>query len=295
MKNSAIVLVVAAAAAFGSSCRRKPAVEPPVAIPSVSLAQNKAPLGSPIDVTYRFEVAADAPAFQENYRVFVGVVDADEEIMWHDDHDPPIPTTQWKPGQKIEYTRTVFIPIYPYVGDAAIHMGLHSTKTQKRLTLGGQDVGQRAYMVGKLQLLPQSDNVLLVFKDGWHGIETPPDNPRVEWQWTKKKEATVAFKNPKKDSIVYLSLDNPSQAFPEGQKVQLQLGGQVIDDFTLPPERELMHKIPVTASQFGPEDMAELKVLVDKTFVPALLQPPPNKDPRELGVRIFHIFVQPGK
>jgi hypothetical protein len=38
--------------------------------------------------------------------------------MWTDDHTPPVPTTQWKPGQTVEYTRTVFIPIFPYVGDA---------------------------------------------------------------------------------------------------------------------------------------------------------------------------------
>ena len=48
------------------------------------------------------------------------VVDADDELMWTDDHDPPTPTTQWKPGQTIEYTRTVFVPIYPYVGEAGL-------------------------------------------------------------------------------------------------------------------------------------------------------------------------------
>ena len=40
----------------------------------------------------------------------VHVVDTDEELMWTDDHHPPTPTSQWKPGQTIEYTRTVFVP-----------------------------------------------------------------------------------------------------------------------------------------------------------------------------------------
>ena len=53
----------------------------------------------------------------------VHVVDADEELMWTDDHNPPVPTTQWKPGQTVEYTRTVFVPIYPYVGEATIQVG----------------------------------------------------------------------------------------------------------------------------------------------------------------------------
>jgi hypothetical protein len=41
--------------------------------------------------------------------------------------------------------------------------------------------------------------------------------------------------------------------------------------------------------------MAELRIAVDKTFVPALQPNPTNKDPRELGVRVFHAFVEPKK
>ena len=202
----------------------------PVATPSVTLAHDRVPLGSPVDITYRFEVAADAPAFTENYRVFVGVVDPDEELMWTDDHDPEVPTTTWKPGQKLEYTRTVFVPVYPYVGDASIHMGLYSPTTKKRVSLSGQDVGQHTYKVGKLQLLPQTENVFTVYKEGWHGPETALDNAAVEWQWTKKT-GTLAFRNPKKDSVFYLDADNPSTTFPDGQHVQVMLGDPGVSDF----------------------------------------------------------------
>src|SRR5262245_2497752 len=241
------IVAVAAAVVALADCRRKPAPEPPLATPGVTLSHGKAPLGSPIDITYRFEVAADAPAFKENYRVFVGVVDTDEELMWTDDHDPPIPTTQWKPGQKLEYTRTVFIPIYPYIGDASIHMGLYSPSTKKRLSLAGTDAGQRAYTVAKIHLLPQTENVFTVYKDGWHNPETPPDNSLVEWRWTKK-EATLGFKNPKHDSVLYLDLDNPSKTFPDGQHVQLLLNGQVIDDFMVMPEKRELRKLRLTAA-----------------------------------------------
>src|SRR5437867_1487285 len=123
--------VVAALAASVAGCRQKAPPEPPLGKPSVTLSRDRAPLGSPIDVTYRFQVDPKAPPITENYKVFVGVVDADQQLMWTDDHDPPSPTTQWKPGQKVEYTRTVFIPIYPYIGDASIRMGLYSTASQK--------------------------------------------------------------------------------------------------------------------------------------------------------------------
>src|SRR5712691_2906370 len=105
-------------------CRRKEAPAPPMATPSVTLSHDKAPLGSPIDITYKFVVANDAH-FAEDYRVMVHVVDTDEEMIFAFDHNAPTPTSQWKPGQAIEYTKTVFIPIYPYVGEASIQVGLH--------------------------------------------------------------------------------------------------------------------------------------------------------------------------
>jgi hypothetical protein len=294
MNITKTVIVLAVAAASVASCRRKEAPPPPIATPSVTLSRDRVPLGSPLDITYRFEVAADAPPFTEDYRVFVGVVDPDDELMWTDDHDPQVPTKEWKPGQKLEYTRTVFVPVYPYVGDASIHMGLYSPTTKKRLPLSGQDAGQRAYKVGKLQLLPQTENVFTVFKEGWHGPETPPDNAMVEWQWTKKA-GTLAFRNPKRDSLFYLDVDNPSTTFPEGQHVQITLGDTVVSDFMLPPAQRSLHKILLSSAQLGSEDMAELRIGVDKTFVPALVPASTNKDPRELGIRVFHALVEPKK
>ena len=292
MKFASIALLAAVAVSIGA-CRRQAAPEPPVATASVRLNHDKAPLGSPIEITYRFEVAPNAPPFTENYRVFVGVVDADEELMWTDDHDPPTPTQEWKTGQKIEYTRTVFIPIYPYIGDASIHMGLYSAKTQKRLPLKGDDAGQRAYKAAKFQLLPQTENVFTLYKDGWHAPETAASNKSVEWSWTKKEEL-LAFKNPKRDCLFYLDLDNPGKVAPEGQHVQISLGDTVVDDFVLTGPR-ILHKVALTADQLGSGEMVDLKLSVDKTFVPALVPASNSKDPRELGIRVFHSFVEPKK
>ena len=188
-----VVLALTAVAVVSSAtfaCRKTDAPAPPVATPSITLSHDKAPLGSPVDIHYKFVVANDAH-FTEDYRVMVHVVDADEELIFAFDHNPPVPTTQWQPGQTVEYTNTVFIPVYPYVGEATIQIGLHSTTTQKRLPLAGTDAGQRAYKVARIQLQPQTENVFTVFKDGWHPAEGAPHNPSVEWQWTKQV-ATLA-------------------------------------------------------------------------------------------------------
>jgi hypothetical protein len=37
----------------------------------------------------------------------------------------------------------------------------------------------------------------------------------------------------------------------------------------------------------------DLKIKVDKSYVPAVITNGANRDPRELGIRVFHAYVQP--
>src|SRR5438093_10719687 len=96
-----IIRLALAAASILSllACHRNTKPEVGLATPSVTLSRDKVPLGSPIDISYKFVVAPDAPPFTENYYVFAGIVDADDQLMWTDDHKPPTPTTEWKPNQ----------------------------------------------------------------------------------------------------------------------------------------------------------------------------------------------------
>jgi hypothetical protein len=291
MRFSRFVLVAVAAVAGLPACHRNTKPEVGLATPSVTVSRNRAALGSPLDITYKFVVAPDAPPFAENYHVFVHVLDADEQVMWTDDHKPEPPTSGWKPNQTIGYTRTIFVPVYPYVGEATIQMGLYSLNTQKRLPLNGQHAGQHAYNVARLQLLPQSENVFTIYKDGWHPAEVLEQNTLVEWRWTKK-HATLAFRNPKSDALFYLELDNPGVAFDETQQVTVSVGGHAVEEFTLVPKQLVLKKIPLKAADFGGSDMVELQIDVNKTFVPGLVLASIH-DPRELGVRVFHAFVQP--
>lgn len=270
------------------ACRKSEAPVPAVATPSVTLSHKSAPAGSPVEITYKF-VVSDGASFDKDYRVMVHMVDTDEELMWTDDHNPPTPTTQWKAGQTVEYTRTVFIPVYPYVGDAGIYIGLYSTDG-KRLPLNGQDMGQHSYKVGTLSLQPQTENLFTVFKEGWHPAEVSEQNGGVEWQWTKK-EATLAFKNPKKDGTLFLEVDSPGKELHGPQQVQVNMGGQTLDQFTVQPDgASQLRKVALPAARMGDAEMAELQVVVDTTFVPQTVNTA-SKDKRELGVRVFHAYV----
>jgi hypothetical protein len=281
--------LVLAASLLTAACGRTEDTDPAVATPSVTLSRADAAIGSPLDMTYRFAVAGDAPAFAEDYWVFVHFVDADGELMWTDDHRPPIPTRQWKPGQRIEYARTMFIPKFPYTGETRVEVGLFSPESGTRLPLAGENVGMRAYRVGAFNLRLQSDNVFVVFNNGWHETEVEDG---VEWQWSKQ-QGTVSFRNPKRDATLFVQLDQPANAFPQPQQVELRIGGAVIDRFPLPVGNRELRRIPVSATQLGSADAVEMVVAVDKTFVPALIPDMRSTDSRELGVRVFRVFVQP--
>lgn len=266
-------------------CGRKADEEPPVATPALTMSRDRVAIGSPVKLTYRFDVAQGAK-IDGDYLVFVHVLDPDGEQLWQDDHLPAVPTSQWRGGQKVEYTRTVFVPNYPYIGEAHVRVGLYSQQGGRRLPLAGTEVTRREYRVARFQLLPQSENIFLIYKDGWHPAEVAADNPASEWQWTQKV-ATISFRNPRKDATFYLEYDARIDLFKPPQQVQLRIGDQTIGTFAASSKDRALLTFPVSAGQFGTGDMSELILDVDKTFKPG------GSDTRELGIRVFHAFVEP--
>ena len=270
------------------SCGRKSDSTPPVATPSLTLNHDKVPIGSPVKLTYKFVVAPNA-TFNKDYWVFVHVLDPSGEQLWTEDHLPTPSTSTWKPGQTIEYTRTVFVPNYPYIGEASVRLGIYDRDTSDRLTLNAPEVSRKEYLVTKFQLQPQSENIFLIYKDGWHPTEVAADNAASEWQWTKKT-ATISFKNPKKDATFYLEYDARTDLFTPPQQVALRIGDQPIATFAADSRDRKLLTFPITAAQFGTGEMSELVLDVDKTFGPGAGG---SGDPRQLGIRVFHAFVEP--
>jgi hypothetical protein len=274
-----------------AGCSRKVDDARPVATPSVTLSRTDAAVGGPIDVTYRFAVASDAPPFSEDYTVFVHVLDKDRASMWGDDHQPPTPTTQWKAGSTIEYTRTMFVPKLPYVGPATIEVGLYSIKSEQRVPLAGENTGDRSIRVAAFNMQLPANALFIVFRDGWHDAEVSGE-AGVEWQWSKK-QGTLSFRNPKQDANFIIELDEPVQAFTEPQKVEIRVGNSVVDSFSLPSGHRELRRISLSAAQLGSMETVDMVVAVDKTFVPSSVAQLKSLDSRELGVRVFHAFVEP--
>ena len=187
----------------------------------------------------------------------------------------------------------MFVPMYPYVGPAKIIVGVYDSASNARVKLGNTDRGDRSYSVADFELLPQTENVYLIYKDGWHPAEVAPDNPSTEWKWTKK-EATVAFRNPKRDSLFIVQMDNPSRLPSAASEVELKLGDLVLGTVPVSADDSPVQKFPLSAAQLGSGDMVEIRLIANRTFVPALETSIKSGDARELGVRVFHAFIQPG-
>jgi hypothetical protein len=134
--------------------------------------------------------------------------------------------------------------------------------------------------------------VFVIFKDGWHTAEVAQDNPAIMWQWTKKV-ATLAFKNPKRDVWFYLNLDGRPDLLPAPQEVTVSVGDQVIETFKVADREPVMRKVSISAAQLGAGDMVEMKLDTGQSFVPAQTPVAKSSDQRELGVRVFHAFVEP--
>jgi hypothetical protein len=272
-------------AVLAASCKGKQETEPAVATPSLTFSKDRVPIDSAVTLTYKFVVAPNA-SFGEDYWVFVHVLDTEGEQMWTDDHQPPVPTRQWKPGQTVEYRRTIFVPNYPYIGQAAVRLGMYDPASGKRLVLNAPEASRREYVVAKVQILASSENIFLMYKDGWHPAENDVKNPQNEWKWTKKT-ATLSFKNPKKDSTLYLQYDARPDLFTPPQQVSLKIGEQQVGQFAADAKSSRLLTFPLTAAQLGTSDRVDLVIDVDRTFKPG------GTDPRELGIRVFHGYIEP--
>ena len=286
-----LLLAVLVTAGVAAACSTPVDDAAPVATPTITLSKADAAVGSPIDVTYSFAVAPDAPAFAEDFYVFVHFISDSGELMWTDDHQPQPPTTQWKPGATVTYERTVFVPKFPYTGEVAVHAGLYSPQSNTRPPLAGESVGGRAYRVGGFRLTPQTDSIFVVFTDGWHSAELA-DEGRVEWQWSKQN-GVVSFRNPKRDVTLMVQMDMPVPAFAEPQRVDIRLGQAIVDTFALPARQQAVRRVPLTAAQMGDGETVEISIAPDRTFVPAAVPALKSGDGRELGVRVFRVYVEP--
>jgi hypothetical protein len=94
---------------------------------------------------------------------------------------------------------------------------------------------------------------------------------------------------------LYLDWDARADLFTPPQQVTLTVNGQQVATVAAETRERRLQTFPITAAQFGNGEMVELGLAVDKTFTPAggASAGPGQGDTRELGIRVFHAFIDP--
>jgi hypothetical protein len=151
---------------------------------------------------------------------------------------------------------------------------------------------ERSYKVGTLEFLPRSESIQVIRLSGWHPGEYATNDSTIEWQWSQKL-ALLSLKNPRRDVLLYLEYDGRPDLFTDKpQQVTVSVGQTAIETFTVDGKGILLRRIPLTVAQLGNGDMTEVRLEVDRTFAPAK-QAGGSRDSRELGIRVYHAFVEP--
>jgi hypothetical protein len=286
------VIVAVSLIALAIGCSKRVDL-PPVAGVAFNASSSRVAIGSPVDFTYKFEVLPNA-VINGDYTIFVHFIDARGDMIWTDDHDPPLKTSQWKPGQTIgPYTRTRFIPPLRYIGQTSVVIGLYKPGGDERLTLTSSASEEgfakvHEYKVGELEVLPAMDN--FKFGRGWYDLDGDPLTPDSRWRWTQQS-ATITLRNPKRDVTFYLEAAARTEAFSSPQTVTIVANGQPVTTFAADNAERVVRRIPISALQLGTGDIAEIRIDVDRTFNPSKL-PVRSLDNRELGLLVFNLFVE---
>jgi len=272
----------------GSGCSRKSDAAKPLVTPAVTVTSTSLDPGRLARVEYRFSVAADAPPFGENLIVFVHGVDAAGKMIWNDDHAPVTPTTRWKPGDVIEYSREMLMPSRLPPGPAFLNIGLYSPSSGERVPMAAPTEGGRTYRVADLQIR-SSTPAAPVFVDGWNTKEQ--EQRETEWRWTKGT-ANLDLPNPGKDATLVLLVDQPAAGLPWTQEVTVRVGTELVEQFRVAAGRREIRRFMIPAAALGTGQLTRITLAVNRPFVPLNVPALQSSDSRELGIRLFAVYFE---
>ena len=89
-----------------------------------------------------------------------------------------------------------------------------------------------------------------------------------------------------------MELDGRADVGGEPQRVTLAIDERTVLEFPLETAGRTIVRHRLRSDDLGAEDVVEMALRVDRTFVPAERNTN-STDTRELGVRVFYFFLEP--
>jgi len=285
MKRILVFSAILMIAISFASCKQKGEITP-----TLTFNKQVATMGSVLKAEYSFAIPPNAKIPDYDGIVFVHFIDADSNIAFTDDHSSEKTITQWKAGQTIKYNRIIFVPSEILPGEYTVRLGIYDIKgAHDRVLLNGKEIRDRAYDVAKLTIRAPLWE-LVKYEQGWHDLERSPEDPFIQWRWTKK-EALAHLLNPLKDTTLYFDLEgNPNYSQPAEIIIIVTLNDKEIDQIKITKIEKISKTYHLTKEQLGSDQYVKLQLIVDKTFIPAKIAK--SSDVRELGVKIFKIILE---
>ena len=239
--------------------------------------------GAPIDVQYGFTRMAGAPVFPADAWVFVHVVDAAGKLLWTDDHQPPTSPATWG-STEVAYHRTMFVPRGTPPGRVRVEAGVFVRPDGVRIPIAAANPSTSGF-----EVTPASNEMFVVFGDGWHGAERVDQQQANEWRWSKG-DARLSFRRPARDAVLSIEMDQPVTQVGR-PTVEVRAGSDLLASLYVNPLARQIFRVPLPAARLGRAPTAELNLHVQPTFVPARTPGLGSQDTRELGVRVFNVHV----
>jgi hypothetical protein len=153
-KTSLTLMAVGLVVLTALSCQKKAqvkGVELAVGFSAKTLTDNLI-----TDIQYDWKTGGDFPKVGKDLTVFVHFWHG-SNMLFQDDHMPPVPTSQWEPGQEYKYQRQIYIPSFidefdpTFKGEETLRLSVGLYNPYDRS--GGP---QRQVLTTKLKVLPPS-------------------------------------------------------------------------------------------------------------------------------------------
>ena len=174
-------------------------------------------------------------------------------------------------GQTIEYTRTMFVPVTRTSARPRSRSGCTDPATGSGCRSAARTSGSAPTRRRTLELLPQTENIFIRFKDGWHPAEVAADEcpGRVA---VDEEGGDAGVPEPEEGRHVLPRLRQPAgPRSTRRRQVTVRIGDQVARHVRADDQRGAdAAEVPDHGGAVrDAEDMVELTIEVDQTFVPA--------------------------
>jgi len=241
------------------------------------------------DIEYDWKTGSDFAKIGKDMTVFVHFWHGNN-MLFQDDHMPPVSTSQWEPGQEYKYQRRIYIPSFidefdpTFKGEETLRVSIGLYNPYDRSGGPARDV-----LNTRLKVLPPPPDVPeIVYETGWHEQEIDPNSPLRKWRWMGR-EARCIIDNPHRDGLLVIRGGVNKDAVSD-QKITFKINDLVLDEF-MPDDVTFEKSYTLKKETLGEKDEFILTLTVDKTFIPAKFYPQ-NKDERELGCQVSFIYFR---